>query len=57
MTGYKLQPGSTAKFNSRQDAIAVEAAKRLDEMIDIPQVDDPNGVEEPNEPEESNQRF
>jgi glutaredoxin len=56
-TGYKLQPGSTAKFNSRRDAIAVEAAKLLDEMIDIPQVDDPNGVEEPNEPEESNQRF
>jgi hypothetical protein len=56
-TGYKLLPGPNAKFYSRQDAIAVEAAKLLDEMIDISQADDPNGVEEPNEPEESIKSF
>ncbi len=50
-TGYKIQPGPNAKYYSRRDAIATEASRLLDEMIDIPQADDSNGVEEPNEPE------
>lgn len=56
-TGYKIQPGPNAKFYSRRDALATEAGRLLDEMIDIPQADDPNDVEEPNEPEESIQSF